>query len=171
MSFRQLGWASCVLACGLLLMTREAAADRAPAPRRAEAAKVVLPVEREIGDLSAEGEGVKFKLRLPARLAPGAEGKKMSAIENVSPQQRSLVAAGALSLAAVSVVFVLRGKKLGTRTKGAILGVAALVAISGVAFGDAAPMPRPGPALPGGKPAIVIEYSAEGDVATLTIGR
>ena len=171
MNLRQMSLAGCALACGLLWMTREAAADKAPAPRKAEPAKVVLPVQIAIAELAGEGEGVKYKLTLPARLHAAAEGKKMGALERVSRNGRSLVAGVALSLAAVSVVFVLRGKKLRTGTKGAILGVAVLVAVSGIAYGDAAPMPRPGPALPGGKTAIVIEYSADAEEATLTIDR
>lgn len=171
MNLRHLSLAGCVLVCGLLLVTSEAAADKSPAPRKAEPAKVVLPVHVAIADLAGEGDGVKYKLTLPARLHAAAEGKKMGAIDSVSPNQRSLVAAIALSLAAVSVVFVLRGKKLTTRTKGAILGAAILLAVSGIAYGNGAPGPRPGPVGPGGKAVIVIEYSADAEAATLTIGR
>jgi hypothetical protein len=170
----------CVLACGLLLITRAALGDipptRGPAvvPRKAEAAKVVLPVQMKVADLSGEGDGVKYKLTLPAKMQAGAEGKKMGAIESVSPSQRSVVAAIALSLAAVSVVFVFRGKKLSTGAKGTILGIAALVSAAGIAYGNAPPpppRPKPVPPAPAGKATIVIEYSADVEEAVLTIGK
>lgn len=172
MNLRQLGLTGCALACGLLLVANEAAADKAPAPRRAESPKVILPVQIKHADLAGEGDGVKIKLVLPARLR-AAEGKKFGAIDDTGPQ-RSLVAAVALSLAAVSMVFVLRGKKLSKATKGAILGIGVLIGAGGIAYANVPPPPdlRPKPApVPVAKSNIVIEYSADVEEAVLTIGK
>lgn len=161
----------------LLLIARDAAADKAPAPRRVEPAKAVIPVQVKRADLTGEGDGVQAKIVLPARLREAAVGAKapgkVGASESVAPTQRSLIAAVALSLAAVSVVLVLRGKKLNRASKAAILGVACMAGLYGAAQADIAVpgrnRPRPAPAAPVAKSTIVIEFSADVEEAILTL--
>lgn len=168
MNLRQLALAGGALVAGLLVMANQALADKSPAPRKVESPKVTLPVQVKNADLAGEGDGVKYKLVVPARLQT-LEGKKVGASE-IAPPQRSLVAAVVLSLAAVSAVVVLRGKRLSKTSKGAILGIAALVGVSSIAFANVAPVPRPEPKpVAGGK--IVIEFSADVEEAVLTIGK
>jgi hypothetical protein len=133
--------AGCLLLGLTLFVARDAAADKSVAPRKVEPAKSVIPVQVKHADLKGEGEGVQAKLVLPARLREAAGAKpagKVGTNEAVAPTQRSIVAAIALSLAAVSVVFVVRGKKLNGTSKGAILGVAGLLVVIGAAQADIA---------------------------------
>jgi hypothetical protein len=164
---------------GLLLVAQHASADKAVAPRRVEPAKTVIPVQVKHTDLKGEGDGVQAKIVLPARLREAAAGakapSKVGLNEEVAPTQRSIVAAIALSLAAVSVVFVLRGKKLNLTAKAAVLGVAGLLAIFGAAQADIAipgqkrnPRPVPPPE-PVAKSSIVIEFSSDVEEAILTL--
>jgi hypothetical protein len=136
-----------------------------------------LPVQIKRADLAGEGEGVQAKIVIPARLKslppPAGAPAKVGATEGASP--RSLIAAVALSLAAVSVVFVLRGKKWSTPSKAAVLGVAALLGLFGAAQADIAipgqkrgPRPMPPPELEA-KPMIVIEFSADVEEAVLIL--
>jgi hypothetical protein len=154
----------CVIA-GLLLLARDAAADKSVAPVRAEPAKSVISVQVKYADLKGEGENVQAKIVLPARLRDAAAAKpgKFGINDEVAPTQRSLIAAVALALAAVSVVFVVRGKQLSTTSKAAVLGVIGLLGLYGAAHGDAAPMPVPKAAL------IVVEFSADATDAILTL--
>jgi hypothetical protein len=172
MNLRSWSLAGGMLVLGLLV-ANTALADKAVAPRRAEPAKVVLPVQVKQADLAGEGDGVKAKLVLPARLRETPAGKKVGAID--APRNRSLFAALALSLAAVSVVLVLRGKNLRNSTKAAILGIATLIGVGGIALANVPPPPevfRPKPApAPAVKSSIVIEYSADVEEAILTIGK
>lgn len=172
LNLRHWGQAVCALALGCLFTTSEAAADKAPAPRRAEPAKTVLPVEVKYADLGGEGDGVKARLVLPARLHAAAEGKKVGATETIGPRNRSVVAAVAMAMAAVSIVFVLRGKQLSNGAKGTIVGIGLLVGACGIALANVPPppsafVPKPGPA----RSTIVIEFSGEGEGAVLTIAK
>ncbi len=139
--------------------------------------KFTLPVQIKHADLTGEGKGVEAKIVLPARLKtippPAGAPGKVGATE--SSPSRSLIAAGALSLAAVSVVLVLRGKKLSTASKAAVLGVAGLLGLFGAAQADIAipgqkrnPRPMPPPAAEA-KATIVIEFSADVEEATLIL--
>jgi hypothetical protein len=138
--------------------------------------KLTLPVQMKRADLAGEGESVVAKIVIPARLKslppPAGAPGKVGATEN-SPS-RSLIAAAALSLAAVSVVFVLRGKKWSTTSKAAVLGVAGLLGLFGAAQADIAipgqkrgPRPMPPPAE--AKSMIIIEFSADVEEATLIL--
>ena len=139
--------------------------------------KITLNFSVKQADLKGEGENVRAKLVIPARLRElpppaGAPGKV--GLQETSP--RSLVAAVALSLAAVSVVFVIRGKQLNTASKGAILGITVVVASFAVAYGNAGPPrnfgPKPEPPkLDASKDQIVIEFSADATEAVLTLSR
>jgi len=161
-----------------------ALANEAPPPRPREVpTKVTVPVVVKHADLKGEGEGVQAKLVLPSSMkgAPGLapNGRKVGANEQVAPTQRSIVAAIALSLAAVSIVFVLRGKKLTTATKAAILGVAGLLGLLGVGQADLSVpgQPRRPPPMPrvlekpegAAKSSLVIEYSDDVKEAVLTL--
>jgi len=158
-----------------------AAANEAPPPRPSQLppTKVTVPVVIKHADLSKEGEGVKAKLVLPAKLhrsggvAP-VPGRKVGLNESVAPTQRSIVAAIALSLAAVSIVFVVRGKKLNTTSKGAVIGVICLLSAFGAAQADLSvpgqprrrpPEPRPEVA----KSSLVVEFSDDTEGAILTL--
>lgn len=166
----------CVIA-GALMMARDAAADKSVAPVRSEPAKSVIPIQVKHADLKGEGENVVAKIVLPARLrdATAAKPGKVGMNEGVAPTQRSLVAAVALALAAVSVVFVLRGKQLNTASKVVVLGVVGLLGLYGAAQGDALPGPGPGPGprpIPKFGPKaelIVVEFSADATEAILTL--
>ena len=162
------------LVLGVLLIAHSASADKAPAPRRVEPVKSVIPVQVKHADLKGEGEGVQAKIVLPARLREAAAGAKVGVNEEAAPTQRSIVAALALSLAAVSVVFVLRGKKLNTTTKASLLAVGGMLAIFGAAQADIAIPgqkrgPRPLPPREAAKSTIVIEFSSEVEDAILTL--
>ena len=170
--------AGLALVCVTLFVARDAAADKSVAPRRVEPAKSVIPVQIKHADLKGEGEGVQAKIVLPARLreaAVGAKpGGKVGANEAVAPTKRSIVAAIALSLAAVSVVFVVRGKKLNRTTQAAILAVAGVLGVFGAAQADIpvpgrTRTPRPAPVEAPPKPTIVIEFSADVEEAVLTL--
>lgn len=139
--------------------------------------KLKIPVQMKHADLAGEGEGVLAKIVLPARLRdlppPAGAPAKVGAAEGASP--RSLIAAVALSLAAVSVVFVLRGKKLSTTSKAAVLGFVGLLGLFGAAQADIAipgqkrgPRPMPPPALEA-KSTIVVEFSADVEEAVLIL--
>ena len=165
---------------GVLLIAQPALADKAVAPARVEPAKAVIPVQVKHADLKGEGDGVQAKIVLPARLREAAAGAKapgkVGLNEGAAPTQRSIVAALALSLAAVSVVFVLRGKNVNVTSKAAVLGVTALLAIFGAAQAD---IPVPGgnrrpprpvpPPVPVAKSNIVIEFSSDVEEAILTL--
>jgi hypothetical protein len=173
LNFGRWGLVACVLAMGTLWIAREAAADKIPAPRRVEPAKSVIPVEIRHADLAGEGDGVKAKIVLPARLRI-TDGRKVGAMESISPRNRSIVAAVAMTLAAVSMVFVLRGKHLSNTTKGIILGLGILVGAGGIAFANAPPLrfestPKSPPASE--KSVIVIEFSGDAEHAVLTIAK
>ncbi len=155
----------CVIAA-VLLLAKDAAADKSVAPARAEPAKSVIPFQVKSADLQGEGENVVAKLILPARLRAAAAPGKVGLNDGAAPTQRSLVAALALTLAAVSVVFVLRGKQLSTASKAVVLGIVGLLGLYGAALGDAGPMPVPKRPL---TDLIVIEFSADATEATLTL--
>jgi hypothetical protein len=169
-------FAGCVIA-GVLLLAKDAAADKSVAPIRAEPAKSVIPVQVKYADLKGEGNNVQAKIVLPARLREivGAKPAGKVGANEGAPASRSLVAALALSLAAVSVVFVLRGKKLSIKSKATVLGMAGLLGLFGAAQADIAipgqkrgPRPMPPRELVA-KSQIVIEFSADVDEAELTL--
>lgn len=158
-----------------------APANAPPLPgKEAEAAKEVrveklkIPVQIKHADLSGEGDGVQAKLVLPARLRdlppPAGAPGKVGSLEN--PSRNSLIAAVALSLAAVSVVFVVRGKKLTAATKVAIVGMAVLLGAYSVAQANAPPpelRQRLQKELAAKQPKIVVEFSADVTEAILTL--
>ncbi|QDU27873.1 hypothetical protein ETAA8_29640 [Anatilimnocola aggregata] len=161
----------------LLLGVRFAAANAAPIPRP-QATSQKAPVVIKTADLS--DQGVRAKIVIPARLKPVAEAPRIPGFGpgprpqgSLAPTPRSIVAAIALSLAAVSVVFVLRGKHVLRTTKAVVLGAAGLLAVLGVAQADIKVPGQPyrGPARPPGddKPQIMIEYSDEAEEVTLTL--
>ena len=132
--------------------------------------KLLFPVQVRRADLSGEGDGVQAKIVLPARLRdlppPAGAPGKVGALEHAP---RSLIAAVALSLAAVSVVLVIRGKNLTTTAKAAILSVAAVPAVFGAAQANAPAPPRLAKEIELKKAKIVIEFSADVTEAVLTL--
>ncbi|WP_254510445.1 hypothetical protein [Anatilimnocola floriformis] len=165
------------LVFGLFLCVRNASADIKVPPRPAPAPATkttTIPVQIKHADLKGEGDGVQAKIVLPASLRDAAAGK-VGLKEDAAPTQRSIVAAIALSLAAVSMVFVLRGKKLNTTSKAAILAVGGILAIFGAAQADIAipgqkrgPRPIP-PREPLAKSMIIVEFSSDVEEAILTL--
>jgi hypothetical protein len=137
--------------------------------------KFKLNVAIKHADLKGEGDGVQARLILPAKirdLPPPAGAPAKVGSNEQSP--RSLVAAIALSLAAVSVVFVVRGKRLNAASKAAIFGIAVVVAGYAVAQANIAPPPRPlnynvAPLAPVAKSQIIVEFSADATEAVLIL--
>ncbi|WP_254510444.1 hypothetical protein [Anatilimnocola floriformis] len=131
----------------------------------AKTEKVTLNLTVKHADLKGEGDGVQAKLILPAKLrdlpppaaAPGKVGQQES-----SP--RSLIAAIALSLAAVSVVFVIRGKRWSAANKAALLAITVAAAGCTLVYANAGPPRNRAP-----KSQIVIEFSADATEVMLTL--
>lgn len=133
--------------------------------------RFLLPVQMKLADLAGEGEGVQAKIVLPARLRglPPPAGAPAKVGANESAPSRSLIAAVALSLAAVSVVFVVRGKKLNVTSKAAILGIAALAAGYGAVQANAPPPSLKRELERLAKEKIVVEFSADVEEAILIL--
>ncbi|WP_425614181.1 hypothetical protein NA78x_004042 [Anatilimnocola sp. NA78] len=193
MKFR-LGTAGIVLGF-LVFAAGHALANAPPPPGYREPPKPVkqevkVPVVMKTADLSAEGIQAKIVIPLsmkPGEVAPAAAPKAVPAPPLnaspprsgalITPAQRSVFAATALSLAALSIVFVVRGKKLKTSHKAAVVGVTCMLGIFGAAQADirvpGQPFTPNGPVRP--RPAvaardqILIEYSADATEVTLTV--
>ena len=160
----------------------------APPPKREE--RVVAPVSIVRGAIRGEGRSVQAKIRIPKHLVHGG-GFGAPAAEPVPPPGRvpprgieppapraedrsslppfgTIVAGLAMSLAAVSVVFVARGNRTGKTVAMAIFAGAVVLGVYGAATADLIVPgrgPRPAP------PEIVIELVDEGDEVTLFLSR
>jgi hypothetical protein len=154
----------------------------APPPRREEATRLVAPLVIKRGALRGEERTVQAKIQIPAALvhgaaagAPGAAGAapptgnvpRAPAPEKQSggPALGTIMAGIALSLAAVSAVFLVRGKRV-TRAAAAVSLVgAALLCAWSAAQADIRVEPPPP------ETQIVIELVPDGESVTLLLPR
>jgi hypothetical protein len=147
-----------------------------PPPRRQENERIVSEVAVKFRALRGERPNVQAKIIIPSYLVGGGRdvGKIAPSEEAPAPKaapkpekQSSLgspstiIAGIAMSLAAASIVFLVRGSR--TTKTAALVALAAAGALGGysVAWADVA---QPGSR---GEPVIVIELSDEADIVTL----
>jgi hypothetical protein len=158
-----------------------APANVAPPPKKAD--RVVAPLTIQRGAIRGEGRAVQAKIIIPKSLVhagrPGAAAPAPGAAAPPPPAPAreeaailpfgSVIAGLALSLAAVSLVFVVRGNR-GTRTTAlAILAGALMLGAFSAAQADLIPG-RPNGPVPA--PAeVVIELVDDGDSVTLQLVR
>lgn len=164
--------------------------DIAPPPRKqttqdAKSTRVVAEVSIKHGAIRGEARNVQAKITIPSYLvagdvprglpksspkegAPAPEAPKTGAIpekQSSLPSLGTTIAGLALSLAAVSVVFLVRGNQ---RTKStAIIALVSAGLLGGWSIAQA------DIALPGsrGEPTIVIELSDDAEVVTLQLAK
>jgi hypothetical protein len=146
-----------------------ARADIRVPPEKREPVRIQSKVTIKHGAIKGAGRNVVAKLILPASLVHPV-GAGAPAPEPVPPPKQgalpqnmgTLIAGIALSLAAVSLVFVVRGKRT-TRTVAATIMSAAILGGAYAAQADIPPDPRRV------GPQIVIELVEEGDSVTLLL--
>ena len=181
--------------CPLVLLTSVMAFANAPAPPdappREEPTRLVAPVVIKRGALRGEDRNVQAKIQIPASLVHGlgaeaaepvrppagsapARAVPMKAAPGAAPapEDRSsvppmgtIIAGIALSLAAVSIVFMMRGNRATKAAAVASLAGCALVTGWSAAVADIPPPPR--------RPEsqIVIELVEDGETVTLLLPR
>ena len=157
----------------------------APAPPpRPEVTRLVAPVVIKRGALRGEDRDVLAKIQIPAALvhggragaapggAPGPTGNTPASRSAPAPDKQSnapalgtIIAGIALSLAAVSALFVVRGKRTTKTVAVASLAAAALLAGWSAAQADIPVEPRRP------EPQIVIELVEDGETVTLLLPR
>ena len=155
-----------------------APANVAP-PRKPAETRVVVPVTIKRGEIRGEGRGVQAKITIPKKLvhaggAPGAAPAPRAApVPNAREQAGipygTVIAGLAMSLAAVSLVFVFRGNR-GTKTTAlAVLAGALVLGAFSAANADLIPG-RPNGPVPAPSE-IVIELVDDGEAVTLQLVR
>ncbi len=155
----------------------------------AKEASITAPVVIKTQVLEGVDKDVRAKIIIPRKLvhAGGAEVARPAAASpagNAAPRSEdrgsltplgTVIAGLALSLAAVSAVFVFRGNRNSKTVALAVLAGAVVLGALGVAQadiivpGDSRRPPQPKPALPSQQ--IVIELSDDGETVTLLIAK
>ncbi len=189
----------CALAALFLLACSAPAPADIPVPVRRQESRVVAPVVIRHGAIRGEGRSVQAKIVVPRSLLAGGDGgdhirPKRSGTGTFIPPPPSpneearshlppygtVVAGLAMSLAAVSLVFVVRGNRIAKTAALVVLSGALVVAGYGIAEADIAPGPRPNRPLPAPAPApalradggeIIIELTDNGDTVTLQLAQ
>jgi hypothetical protein len=164
----------------------------APPPKVKET-RVVAPLTIKRGEIRGEGRAVQAKITIPKKLvhaggpppagaapaaapaprAPAPAPNAPNAREQAGIPYGTVIAGLAMSMAAVSLVFVVRGNR-GTKTTAlAVLAGALMLGAFSAANADLLPGRPRGPVPPGGPPAeeIVIELVDDGDAVTLQLVR
>jgi hypothetical protein len=158
-------------------------------PDRPQETRIVAPVVIRNGGIRGEGRSIQAKIVIPRHLLPAGEEVIRPRRGTTAPLPeearagtplRTIVAGVAMSLAAVSMVFVIRGNRnFKTAAVAAFAGIIVLGGL-GIAVADIAPSPRPRPQANAPAPPprianadseIVIELSDEGDTVTLLLAR
>ena len=152
----------------------------APPPKKNQ--RVVAPVRVERGEIAGEGRSVQARIIIPRSLVHGgdAAGAPPAAAPTRSgsappPSARdqanipvgTIIAGLAMSLAAASLVFVVRSGRTGKTAALAVLVGAAVLGIFGAAQADLIPGRPVGPP----RQDIVIELTDEGDTVVLQVVR
>lgn len=179
-----------------LMVTALVLAWNAPAPplvreRSAPAVqeyRALVPLDLQPGALRGEGQNVQAKIIIPRSLLPAGNGAaagapKLPALpapaasretRSHTPPMGTIIAGIAMSLAAVSFVFILRGSRVKKTAALFVLGGALTVMAVGIAQGD---IPggnranRPPKPIPEPVTQIVIEVTDIGDTVTLQLAR
>jgi len=168
-----------------------------PAPIKKQESRIVAPVVIRHGAIRGEGRSIQAKIIVPRSLLAGgdadarpklpANGAIIPPLPSRNEEARSdtppygtVVAGLAMSLAAVSLVFVVRGNRVAKTAALAVLGGALVVAGFGIARADLAPAPRNNRPVPAPAPApapradiseIVIELTDNGNTVTLQLAQ
>lgn len=179
----------CTTAAVILAWNPIALPNVAPPPKAPET-RVVAPLTIKRGEIRGEGRAVQAKITIPKKLvhaggpagagaAPAAapapripEPRFPNAREQAGVPYGTVIAGLAMSLAAVSLVFVVRGNR-GTKTTAlAVLAGALVLGAFSAANADLIPGRSRLP-IPPGPPAeeIVIELVDDGDAVTLQLVR
>lgn len=150
----------------------------APPPKKNQ--RVVAPVKIERGEIGGEGRSVQARIIIPRSLvhggdaagAPAAAPRAGSAPPPPARDQASIpagtiIAGLAMSLAAASLVFVVRSGRAGKMAAVAVLVGAVVLGIFGAAQADLIPGRPVGPP----RQDIVIELADEGDSVILQVVR
>jgi hypothetical protein len=152
----------------LLLAWNPIAPPQIPAPEKAN--RITAPIVIKHGAIKGEGPGIQAKLIIPKGLVHGAAPPRAGsapapAVERQSSLQslRTVIAGIAMSLAAVSVVFIVRGNRNGRTVALAMLVGAMVLGAYGVASADIPDRPE--------RPQIVIELVDGGDSVTLLLAK
>ena len=135
----------------LLAWNAPAPAD-IPAPARKQENRIVAPVVIRHGPIRGEGRSIQAKIIVPRSLLSGGDadarpiipplpGRDEEARSN-TPPYGTVVAGLAMSLAAVSLVFVVRSNRIAKTAALTVLSGALLVAGYGIARADLAPHGR-----------------------------
>jgi hypothetical protein len=168
-------------------------------PPAAQQNRIVAPVTIQRGGIRGEGRTVQAKITIPRALlpsgneaavgaaAPAAPAPPASAAPTGSPAPRiqlipppktsstpplgSVIAGIAMSLAAVSLVFIIRGSPRKKAVYGILLGGAIGLTAFGIARADIAGQRRVRPPNAPPETEIVIEVSDFGDAVTLQLVR
>ncbi|HEX5102579.1 MAG TPA: hypothetical protein VFV87_02130 [Pirellulaceae bacterium] len=146
-----------------------AQADIRVPPEKREPVRITSKVSIKHGVIRGAGRDVAAKIIIPASLVHPAEPVPPPNKQGALPGNLGTMIAGiALSLAAVSLVFVIRGRRT-TRTAAAtILGGAVLLGAFGAVYANAPAPNRPEPPV---AQQIVIELVEEGDSVTLLLAK
>jgi hypothetical protein len=144
------------------------------------APRLSVPVTIKTEAIKGEGKNIKAKIIIPRQFvhAPGGAGGAAPPTTGAAPRSGdrgslpmgTIIAGLALSLAAVSAVFVFRGNRSTKTAALAVLAGAVVLGGLGVAQADLA--------VPGGngprrepKPEIIIELADDGDSVTLILAK
>jgi hypothetical protein len=180
------GLAHLTTAAVILAFNPIALPNAAPPPPKPES-RVVAPLTIKRGEIRGEGRAVQAKITIPKKLvhaggAPAGGAAPAAAPRAPAPNAReqagipygTVIAGLAMSMAAVSAVFVVRGNR-GTKTTAlAVLAGAIVLGAFSAANADLIPGRPRGPVPPGGPPPaeeIVIELVDDGDAVTLQLVR
>jgi hypothetical protein len=154
-----------------------------PAPPKKDESRIVAAVTIKHGAIKGEGRGVQAKIIIPKSLvhaggkaggappaaAPRTGNAPAADRQSNLPPLGTVIAGLAISLAAVSVVFIVRGNRSTKTAALAVLAGAMVLGAFGVANADLI-APGRGPAPPPlGE--IVIELADGGDTVTLLLAK
>jgi hypothetical protein len=151
-----------------LCLVAGARADIRVPPEKPEPVRITSNVTIKRGAIRGAGRDVAAKIIIPASLVHPAEpvpppaANKQGALPGT---MGTLIAGIALSLAAVSLVFVIRGRQSTRAVAATILGGAVVLGTYGAVQANAPPPVRPEPPVQ----KIVIELVEEGDSVTLLL--
>lgn len=157
-----------LIGLGLLLSASLAMADVIPPPRRVEKdGKVAVWATVRIDSAALKGDdaAAKAKIVIPQDVLDQLTGKDKAGKVGQTPAMGTIIAGIALSLAAVSLLWLWRGKP---KQKALMLILAGGLSLGGIGalFADLAP---PREFRPAPRPQVVIEVSDRADRVSITL--
>jgi hypothetical protein len=170
-----------VASAALLLVWNPIARANAPAPPPKPETRVVAPLTIKRGEIRGEGRAVQAKITIPKKLVhagpPAAGAAPPVPAPAAAPRAReqagipygTIIAGLAMSAAAVSLVFVVRGSRTTKTTALAVLAGALILGAFSAAQADLIPGRPNGPVPPPAE--IVIELVEDGEAVTLQLAR